>query len=96
MSSLTLFIDELPNPKERETGYTFSKLTNSNCVKDWKTLHNLFSWSLMKNKERNLFSYSSLEMHFEKRKFFFNIKNFKIYFKEKKKKPKLTIITHNY
>ena len=25
-------------------------------------------------------------MHFEKRKFFFNIKNFKIYFKEKKKK----------
>ena len=40
----------------------------------------------MKNKERNFFSYSSLEMHFEKRKFFFNIKNFKIYFKEKKKK----------
>ena len=35
-------------------------------------------------------------MHFEKRKFFFNIKNFKIYFKGKKKKQKLTIITHNY
>ena len=40
----------------------------------------------MKNKKRNFFSNSSLEMHFEKRKFFFNIKNFKIYFKEKKKK----------
>ena len=53
----------------------------------------------MKNKKRNFFSNSSLEMHFEKRKFFFNIKNFKIYFKEKKKKKKkqkLTIITHNY
>lgn len=39
-------------------------------------------------KKEFFFSNSSLEMHFEKRKLFFNIKNFIIYFKEKKKKPK--------
>jgi len=52
--------------------------------------------SLMK--KRNLFSNSSLEMHFEKRKFFFNIKNLKFISRKKKKKKtqKLTIITHNY
>ena len=55
----------------------------------------------MKNKKRNFFSNSSLELHFEKRKFFFNIKNFKIYFKEKKKKKRskqllLTIINLHF
>lgn len=84
MSSLTLFIDELPNPKERETGYTFSKLTNSNCVKDWKTLHNLFSWNLIK--KRKFFSNSSLEMHFKKENSFLILKKFEIY--SWKKKPR--------
>lgn len=87
LSILTLFIDELPNPKERETGYTFSKLTNSNCVKDWK-LFIIYLVGILWRKE-NSFQIPVWKCILKEEYSFLILKNFVIYFKEKKKKKNL-------